>query len=58
MIDKIPNDDEVFSTTAYGYLFEILSVQNKMIHTVKVTKLPEEEQNADETCQNEEKMVK
>ena len=58
LIDKIPNDDEVFSTTAYGYLFEILSVQNKMIHTVKVTKLPEEEQNADETCQNEEKMVK
>lgn len=58
LIDKIPNDDEVFSTTAYGYLFEILSVQNKMIHTVKVTKLPEEEQNADEACQSEEKMIK
>ena len=24
LIDKIPSDDEVFSTTAYGYLFEIL----------------------------------
>ena len=42
LIDKIPNDDEVFSTTAYGYLFEILSVENKMIRTVKVTRLPEE----------------
>ncbi len=42
LIDKIPNEDEVFSTTAYGYLFEILSVENKMIRTVKVTKLPEE----------------
>lgn len=42
LIDKIPSEDEVFSTTAYGYLFEILSVENKMIRTVKVTKLPEE----------------
>lgn len=42
LIDKIPNEDEVFSTTAYGYLFEILSVENKMIRTVKVTKLLEE----------------
>lgn len=42
LIDKIPNEDEVFSTTAYGYLFEILSVENKMIRTVKVTKLPDE----------------
>lgn len=42
LIDKIPNEDEVFSTMAYGYLFEILSVENKMIRTVKVTKFPEE----------------
>lgn len=57
-IDKIPNDGEVFSAEAYGYLFEALLVQNKMIHTVKVTKLPEEQGNTDETCQNEEKMIK
>lgn len=44
LIDKIPNDHEVFSTTAFGYLFEILSVENKMIQTVKVTKLPEAKQ--------------
>lgn len=62
LIDKIPNDDEVFSTTAYGYLFEILSVKNKIIRTVRVTKLPEdvkiegaEEENA---CQQEETVVK
>lgn len=42
LIDKIPNDNEVFSTTAYGYLFEILSVENKMIQMVRVEKLPEE----------------
>lgn len=42
LIGKIPSDDEVFSTTAYGYLFEILSVENKIIKTVRVAKLPEE----------------
>ena len=58
LIDKIPSDDEVFSTTAYGYLFEILSVENKMIQKVHVIKLPEEKASevelADGTCQNEE----
>jgi putative hemolysin len=53
LIDKIPSDDEVFSTTAYGYLFE-----NKMIQKVHVIKLPEEKASevelADGTCQNEE----
>lgn len=61
LIGKIPGDDEVFTTTAYGYLFEILSVENKMIQNVHVVKLPEEMkaqggQGADEatadTCQN------
>lgn len=35
-IDKIPGDDEVFSVQAYGYLFEILSVENKIIQSVRV----------------------
>ena len=52
------SDDEAFSTTAYGYLFEILSVENKMIQKVHVIKLPEEKASevelADGTCQNEE----
>lgn len=63
LIGKIPGDDEVFKATAYGYLFEILSVENKMIQNVHVVKLPEEikahgGQGADEatadTCQNPE----
>lgn len=53
LIDKIPNDGEVFSTTAYGWLFEILSVENKMIRTVRATKLPPEEN----TCQSTETVV-
>ena len=66
LIDKIPNDDEVFSIKAYGYLFEILSVENKMIQTVRVTKLPETVDTEGErtitegetTCHNEETVVK
>lgn len=54
LIDKIPSEDEVFSTTAYGYLFEILSVENKMIRTVKVTKLPEEDAAEDGSSHKEE----
>lgn len=42
-IDKIPNDNEVYSIEAYGYLFEILSVESKRIQSVRVTKLPEPE---------------
>lgn len=37
-IDKIPNDNEVYSIEVYGYLFEILSVENKRIQSVRVTK--------------------
>lgn len=63
LIGKIPSDNEVFSTTAYGYLFEILSVENKMIQSVHVIKMPEESKNissstdeelSDNTCQNQE----
>ena len=50
LIGKIPSDDEVFSTTAYGYLFEIQSVENKMIRKVHVVKLPEESMTGKEDC--------
>ena len=51
-IGKIPGDDEVFSVKAYGYLFEVLSVENKMIKSVKVSRLPEktEPENEEEPC--------
>ena len=42
-LDRIPEEDEQFSADAAGYNFKILSVENKMIASVLVTKLPEEE---------------
>ncbi len=41
-MDKIPDKDERFEITVEGYHFQVLSVENKMIHSVLVTKLPEE----------------
>lgn len=58
LIDKIPGDNEVFSTTANGYLFEILSVKNRMISSVHVSKLsakPAEEQEI--SCRDNETVV-
>ncbi|MCI8326391.1 MAG: HlyC/CorC family transporter [Lachnospiraceae bacterium] len=56
LIGKIPTEGETISVTGNGCRFDILSVNNKMIGKVKVTKLSEEE--AQQACQNEEKMVK
>ena len=41
-MDKIPDEDEEFEISVDGYHFKVLSVENKMIHSVLVTKLPEE----------------
>ncbi len=41
-LDKIPEPDEEFNVDYGGYNFKILSVQNKMIQSVLVTKLPDE----------------
>lgn len=59
LIDKIPSDDEHLSADAYGYHFEILTVENKIIQNVRVTKLPKEKADTDEdrTCQNKEMMI-
>lgn len=59
LIDKIPNEDEHLSADAYGYHFEILTVENKMIKNVRVTRLKEETPGTDEdkTCQNKEMMI-
>ena len=38
-LDKIPEPDEEFDVDYQGYNFKILSVENKMIHSVLVTKL-------------------
>lgn len=42
-MDKIPEPDEQFDVDYKGYNFKILSVENKMIQSVLVTRLPEEE---------------
>lgn len=40
-LDKIPEPDEEFDIDYKGYNFKILSVENKMIQSVLVTRLPE-----------------
>lgn len=40
-MDRIPEEDEQFSIDVEGYRFKILSVENKMIQSVLVTKMPE-----------------
>ena len=41
-LDRIPESDEDFDVTVDGYNFKILSVQNHMVTSVLLTKLPEE----------------
>lgn len=42
-LDRIPQEGEELEVTYEGYRFQILSVENKMIRTVKAVKLPKEE---------------
>ena len=48
-MDKIPEEDEQFSIDVCGYNFRILSVENKMIHSVLVTKQPEVKEGGGES---------
>ena len=41
-MDRIPEPDDKFDVDYKGYNFKILTVENKMIQSVLVTKLPEE----------------
>lgn len=43
-MDRIPEPDEQFDMDYKGYHFKLLSVENKMIQSVLVSKLPEPEQ--------------
>lgn len=47
-LDKIPEPDEQFDVDYGGYNFKIISVENKMIQSVLVTKLPEERHAQDD----------
>ena len=54
-MDKIPDEDEEFETSVDGYHFKVLTVKNKMIQSVLVTKLSEGDASAeDETALEEE----
>lgn len=56
LIDKIPGDDEVFEVDYENYRFHVIKVENRMIKSVRVRKLTEEEAK-DTSCQQEEKMI-
>ncbi len=45
-LDRIPEDNEKFDIIMHGYEFKALHVSNKMINTIKVTKLKEDELTA------------
>ena len=47
-LDRIPEEDEQFEIVVQGYHFKILKVENKMIASVLVPKLPEEMKETDE----------
>ena len=47
-LDRIPEQDEDFSVVVGGYSFKILSVNNHMIQSVLLNKLPEQEVSEEE----------
>ena len=59
LIGKIPGENEQFELDSQGWRFQVFSVRDKIIHTVKVTKCPEaEEKQSAESCQNGGNVVK
>lgn len=55
-LDRIPEQDENFNVDYQGYNFRILSVENKMIQRVLVTRLPEEKEG-DMECEEAESVL-
>ncbi len=52
-MDKIPEENEQFETIVGGYLFKLLTVQNKMIQSVLVKKLSPDTVDMEETLLEE-----
>ncbi len=50
-MDRIPEENEDFSVTVDGYNFKILSVENKMIKSVLVSKIIEDEKEKEQKKQ-------
>lgn len=57
-MEKIPEENEQFSTSIGGYEFQILAVENRMIKSVLVRKLKDEPLNEDGTEDTSEKESK
>lgn len=56
-LDKIPEPDEQFDVDYKGFNFKILSVENKMIQSVLVTRLPETTKQTEEEGEQEPALV-
>ncbi len=54
LLDHIPGDDERATIRYCGYEYELMEIQNRMITSVRVRKIPEDELNASD---NEDKQV-
>ena len=46
-LDRIPGEEEKPEVQYQGYLFSVLKVENKMIASVRVTRLPEEDRETE-----------
>ena len=44
-MDRIPEDGDTFETDADGWHFQVLTVKNRVIETVLVTRLPQQEED-------------
>lgn len=52
-MDRIPEDGDAFETDADGWHFQVLTVKNRVIETVLVTRLPQQEADCGEAGLNE-----
>ena len=53
-MDKIPEEDEEFSINVDGYEFKIMQVENRMIKSVLVKRLPDKKEAGDARSSEEE----
>lgn len=52
-LDRIPQEDENSEVICHGYCFKILQVENKMIHTVRVSRVEETDKKTKEGAEED-----
>lgn len=57
LLDKIPSEDEKVILRSYGYLFDVLQVEDKMIHKVWIRRESDEKILQDEESCTEDKIM-